>query len=472
MPNKRSNLLTAALLFVTCLPGTMSAQVVQAHYAQYLLTAAISAHPELQKMGLHVVPPGTSDELIIACSVPSKIGKKSSPGDLAAERSGKPSVKTVTEKSFYDLALPLSDAKAHPIGMIVMEMRFAGASSAEDSIAKAQAITKKIEEQIPSREALFAPAPKSAPLVLVRTTPLPDITGDFDHFAIDNKNNRLYLSAEEHHSIEVFDLKTGEHLQSAPGVTTPHTLAFVPEKNELLVADGGDASCRILDVHDMHQIARIPLEAGPDSGFYDARKRLFYIANGGRGAKQPYSYISVVSADEGKVIYRIRVDAANLESMALNRAKNLLYVNMRDQKQVGVIDLATKKVVRTWAIPDLNLNTPMSFDAQNHRIFIAGRKPGKLYVLDSNSGRVIQTMDCADVADGMSFDQRDHIIIVTGFGGVTVVREVSPDNYQLLTQFGTNGGKTSILDPALRQIYIAHTKTDEDKAGLQLYSLN
>ncbi len=235
-------------------------------------------------MGIHIIPPDGRDELIIACSVPSKIGKKSSQGDLEIERAGKPAVKTVTERSFYDLALPLTDAKGQAIGMIVMEMKFSGAATPDDSVTKAQTITKEIEKQIPSRDALFNKAPKTAPLVLLRTTPLPDITGDFDHFAVNKADNRLYVSAEEHRSIEVFDLKTGEHLQSVAGVTTPHTLAFVPEKGELLVADGGDGSCRILDVRDMHEVKRIPLEAGPDAAYYDAKKRLFYVGNGGRGA--------------------------------------------------------------------------------------------------------------------------------------------------------------------------------------------
>ncbi len=465
--NKSQLLLLAALL-----PASLPAQVVQARYAQYVLTTTMSAHPELQKMGLHAVPPGGQDEIIIACSVPSKIGKKSSAGDLDIEHAGKPSVKTVTDKSFYDLALSLTDANKHPIGMIVMEMPFSGASNPDDAVQKAQTITDEVERQIPSKDALFKEAPDSAPLVLLRTTALPDITGDFDHFAIDKENNRLYVSAEEHHSIEVFDLKTGEHLQGASGVTTPHTIAFVPEKSELLVADGGDGSCRILDLRDMHQIKRIPLESGPDAGFYDAEKRLFYIGNGGRAAKQPYSYISVISADEGKELNRIRVESANLESMALNRAENVLYVNMRDKKLIGVIDLNKNEVRQTWSIPGLNLNTPMAFDAPHHRLFIAGRKPGKFYVIDSQSGRVIKTMDSVDVADDMTFDPRQGRIYVTGSGGVSVYHQDDPDNYTLLTQFGTNGGKTSTYDASLRQFYIIHTQTAEDNAALQVYSVN
>ena len=472
MIKKSSFHLFGAALLTASIPGALFGQVVQAHYAQYLVTSTMSAHPELQKMGIHVVPPNGQDELIVACSVPSKIGKKSSANDLEIEHTAKPSVKTISDKSFYDLALPLLDARRRSIGMVVMEMRFSGASSPEEAVAKAEAITNVLEQQIPTRDALFGAAPASAPMVLLRTVPLPEITGDFDHFAVDKTHNRLYVSAEVHHSIEVFNLKTGDHVQSVSGVATPHTLAFVPEKDELLVADGGDASCRILDVRDMHEVKRIPLEAGPDAGFYDSERRLFYVGNGGRGAKQPFSYISIISVDEGKEMGRIRVEAANLESMSLNRADKLLYVNMRDKKLIGVIDLKKNTVQKTWAIPDLNLNTPMSFDPQHHRLFIAGRKPGKLYMLDSDSGHIIQTMDCVDIADDMTFDPRDERVYVSGSGGLTVVRELSPNAFKLLAQFGTNGGKTSTFDSSLRQFYVAHTKTAEDNAALQVYSVN
>jgi hypothetical protein len=57
---------------------------------------------------------------------------------------------------------------------------------------------------------VFAPNARSQekpPLKLVATTPLPDFTGDFDHFAVDLKGKRLFLTAEDHKTVEVFDLE-------------------------------------------------------------------------------------------------------------------------------------------------------------------------------------------------------------------------------------------------------------------------
>jgi hypothetical protein len=91
------------------------------------------------------------------------------------------------------------------------------------------------------------------PLTPVSSTPLPAVTGgDFDHFAVDLAHDRLFVPAEVYASIEVFELKSGKHLSSARGVAkSPHKLELIPDKNELLVADAGDASCKILDAKDL-----------------------------------------------------------------------------------------------------------------------------------------------------------------------------------------------------------------------------
>src|SRR2546430_7215923 len=53
---------------------------------------------------------------------------------------------------------------------------------------------------------IFALAPvavaqEKSPLKLVGTTPLPGFSGDFDHFALDLKGKRLFLTAEDHKTV-------------------------------------------------------------------------------------------------------------------------------------------------------------------------------------------------------------------------------------------------------------------------------
>src|ERR1700674_1958943 len=75
----------------------------------------------------------------------------------------------------------------------------------------------------------------NTPLKLLHTTPLPGFKGDLDHSAVDLKGNRLFVTAEVHKTVEVFDLKTGERIHSITGFGTPHELLYRPETNTLIV---------------------------------------------------------------------------------------------------------------------------------------------------------------------------------------------------------------------------------------------
>ena len=147
------------------------------------------------------------------------------------------------------------------------------------------------------------------PLTFLGTTPIPDVTGgDFDHFAVNLRDNRLYVSAEVHQSIEVFDLKTNEHIGSAENVVKdPHTLVYLPDKNELLVADG-DGSIKVLDGADLHLIARIPLPGDPDAALYDSTTRTLYAGEGLKRQHRQFSYLSAISIDTRRELWIMRIE--------------------------------------------------------------------------------------------------------------------------------------------------------------------
>lgn len=313
------------------------------------------------------------------------------------------------------------------------------------------------------------------PLELIKNIPLPQITGgDFDHFAVDINQNRLYVPSEVYASIEVFNLKTGEHLRSATGlVKSPHMLALMPDRKELFVADAQNASCDVLDAVDLHLLKRISLEPGPDFGVYDDTSKILYLGNGGKSAKADFSYISMISVDRKEVVDRIRVDAATLKGMRIDHQANRLYVNMRDKNAVGVVDLGSRAVVHTWTFPGMSSNAAMGFDAGNHRLFIGSRNPGMLYVLDSNGGKLVATLKTVNISDDMTFDAAHRRLIVSGADGVDVFAQDNPDSYRLLQHVDTFGGKTSVYVPSLKQFYVVHTKGEQaTEAGLQIFKVN
>jgi hypothetical protein len=335
---------------------------------------------------------------------------------------------------------------------------------------------------VPLAVAVSAPAAiagEESPVTLVRTTYLPEIVGDFDHFTVDLKRSHLFVSAEVHHSVEMFDLRTGDHLKSIGGFKTPHSIAFAPEKDELMVADGGDSSLILVSGEDFHRLDRIPLIDGPatskgdspDAAYYDAANRLYYIGNGGVSANQPDSQISIFSVDQGKLVGSISIPGNNVESMGVDNLHHRLYVNIRDKHQVGVVDLQAGKVIQTWTTPDLNANTALAVDPEHERILVAGRKPGIFYVFDRD-GKVVSQKPCVNINDDMTWDPSLQRVYISGTQGLTIFHQDSPDTYTELANIPTNGGKTSYYVPETHQFFVIHPKTYVDIAGLLVYRVN
>jgi len=135
--------------------STESAQPVNAPFAESLLLSTLSTHPELRKMGLHAVPPGQTDSLIIANANSRRIGIKSTNGDLDAVKDGKTYCSRKDNGAFYNLKLPLLDAAGKRIGILVMEIPFTSAADYVDAVAKAEAIRAELAKQIPGINRLF-----------------------------------------------------------------------------------------------------------------------------------------------------------------------------------------------------------------------------------------------------------------------------------------------------------------------------
>ena len=318
---------------------------------------------------------------------------------------------------------------------------------------------------------LLAVAPAPQPLTLQGTTPLPAIgAGDFDHFAVDLQRHKLFVAAEDNGTIETFDLPSGKHLQSVRGVVTPHSFAFIPDKNELFVADGGDSSVKVFDGTTLHQLARIPVAVDPDGGAYDPATRLFYVGNQGKHAHLSSSYVTIVSVDRRAVVGRIPVPGSTLKAVALDPSTSRLYVSVRDRSRVAVIDTKRRALVASFSSPYLKSNTPLRVSAG--RLFVAGRKPNELVILDARTGATLQHLPTVATADELIVDTVHNRVFVTGSSGLDVYRRGSDGRYAFETHYDTHGGKTSVYIPSLERFYVPFSRTAAPQAGLQIYRVN
>src|SRR5260370_25011184 len=141
--------------------------------------------------------------------------------------------------------------------------------------------------------ALAVQAQEKLPLKLIKTTPMPGFMGDFDHFGLDLKGNRLFLAAEEHKTVEVFDLRTGERIHSIEGFGQPLMMVYLPESNRLVVTDGGDSAVQLVDCRRYKIIKTLKLAQGADPRVLNPLNKYYYVESGG-GSSAATPVVSII----------------------------------------------------------------------------------------------------------------------------------------------------------------------------------
>jgi DNA-binding beta-propeller fold protein YncE len=206
-----------------------------------------------------------------------------------------------------------------------------------------------------------------------------------------------------------------------------------------------------------------------DGAIFNPVDKYYYVESGGREPGGKTHLINIIDTKAFKLVGDIALPGGHSEAMAVNREGKKLFVNLSGTKEVGVVDLTTRKLTAQWPIPEAETPNSMALDEPNHRLFIATRTPPKFFVFDTDSGKVITALPCAGINDDMWFDVARKRIYVTGNETTTVFEQRDADHYAKVADVPTGfRAKTSLLVPQLNRLYIAVSGKGKQDAQLAL----
>jgi WD40 repeat protein len=310
-----------------------------------------------------------------------------------------------------------------------------------------------------------------APMKLVQSIPLPDLKdGDFDHFAVDLEGNRLFATAEENSKVEVFDTKTNKLIHTIDGLKAPHSMLFRGDLKKLFVVDSDLAEVRIYDTTSYQQAGTIKVREGADSSGYDPSTKYLYVVTGGKDAKLPNAYLEIIDTTAAKNVGEIKMNSDDVEAMAFDPSSKRLFIDIRGTSTVEVIDRDMHTVTATWPVAGAKGLTTISFDSANHRLYVGGRQPAKLYVLDSDSGKLVTSMDAAAMVDDACFSAAQKRIYFAGSEFTDVFEIKDADHLERIGHVPTAfRAKTAILVPELNRFYLAVPHHGTKIAAIRVY---
>jgi DNA-binding beta-propeller fold protein YncE len=142
-----------------------------------------------------------------------------------------------------------------------------------------------------------------------------------------------------------------------------------------------------------------------DSIAFDPATNYLYVVAGGREAHTPYSFISVIDTNSSKKLRDIKVNTNHVEAIVLEKAGSRMFANLTGESAVGVLDRNRSTLSATWPLPAGDkANVAMAFDETNRRVFVVTRNPGKLIVLNSDSGKLVTDLPAVGMVDDAVYD--------------------------------------------------------------------
>jgi len=312
-------------------------------------------------------------------------------------------------------------------------------------------------------------------LGLVETIPLPT-EGYIDHLTLDLKKQHLFISGENNNSFIVVDLHSGQVIHETKNLGgNPRKPFFVPKTN-LVWVDLSNNTLVAIDANTFEVTKTVEFTGGkdaptkdPDNGAFDPVRGLYYSGVGTKGTLD--GSIEIVDTNTAKLVGSIPMHGVDPSGIVLDPAGNRLYVGMGDvvngESVCKVIDTEKREVIAEWPITGGPQPHVAALDLPHHRLFFGSRlqgghqgEPGKFVVMNSDNGKVIQSLDSVGGADELFFDAPTKRFYFSGSTGtIAVFRQNDADHYELLGKVPTGAlAKSGLWVPELKRYYAAVPK--------------
>lgn len=281
-----------------------------------------------------------------------------------------------------------------------------------------------------------------AALSLYATIAMPQMSGTWDHLTSDPTTGRLFLSAQDEHTVDVVDLHHLRPLRRIQHVfNRPQGEIYLTGLGRLVVTNGRDGTARIIDGRSYQLLKTVQLSMGADMMAFDPRTDRLYAESGGTDSKRGPGKLSVIDPVAGTIVAEIET-GFRPAALAMETARPRLYVAIPAADEVAVVDTATGAIVSR--LPTPGRPASITLDERTHRLFVTTRtfpgdaRPPTFNVINTETGVIMGSAGSQDGVESMFFDAARDRVYATGLEGVVQAWERAPSGgYRLVASIPT-----------------------------------
>ena len=275
-----------------------------------------------------------------------------------------------------------------------------------------------------------------------------------DYLSIDGRN--LYVSNVSTGAIYKIELGS----DAMPGTNdvslfelepAAHGIAIDPVSHLGYATHSEANTVDVFDPSGMQLIKRIAVADDPDGIFYLPGLKLIYAVSG--------------DAKLATLIDPARQSAVGIiplggkpEFAAFDQRSGLVYQNLRDTSELALVDVAGRKVESRWSLQGCEGPTGLALDEAKNRLFIGCSGNSKLAVFDLATHRVTTTIGIGKGPDSVAFDEQLGRVYATGIDGTLSVVQLQPDGRATLVDMIALhiGAHTLAVDPLTHRVFAGY----------------
>ena len=234
------------------------------------------------------------------------------------------------------------------------------------------------------------------------------------------------------------DVFAGRVIHTITGLTEPQGILYVHENDRIVVGNAGDVKVRIYDGTSFALLKTISFGEDTDNIRYDPAAKRIYV---GYGEDEGGAIGIIDAATYERLEGDYKTGGWHPEGFQLELSGSKILVNDPDAGDVTLAIDRSSRAVSKWQLNGNRFNFPMALDEANHSLFVGTRRPSKLIVFDTQTGRLVAAVTCAGDTDDMFYDaRRKRVYIIGGAGVISVIQQKDPDHYEVIANIPSSIG--------------------------------
>jgi DNA-binding beta-propeller fold protein YncE len=271
----------------------------------------------------------------------------------------------------------------------------------------------------------------------------------FDYVIPDAAARRMYFTHGT--EVDVVNADTGDKVGTVTAADWKrvHGVALVPALNRGFITDGDAGNIIMFDLKTLKVTKTIKGEDDADWILYDTASKRIFAFNGSSHTA------TAVDPVKGEVIKSIPLGGAPEQAYA--DGKGMIYDTIQSTNEIVAIDANDMTVKSRFPVAPSGAPTSITMDRKTRRLFVGGRNPKMLVMMDADTGKVIgEPFPIGDRVDANVFDPSTNTLAAaTREGTLHIFHEDSPDKLSVVETVRTEfGAKTMGLDPKTHHLFL------------------